>query len=89
MREKDWKILAQDLTALSESRILGYMNEDNNTTWVSEQDDFDRLPPERQEALLREWEIQQESEMRAEFVMSWVCGGGDPADAGTAWLMDR
>lgn len=27
----------------------------------------------------------QEGEMYAEFAMSWVCGGGSPADVSLAW----
>lgn len=32
-------------------------------------------------------EAEMESEMRAEFVMSWVCGGGAAEDASTAYAL--
>ena len=35
------------------------------------------------------WEAQQESEMYAEFGMSWVHGGGDRQDVAAAWNYHR
>ena len=29
----------------------------------------------------------QLAEIRAEFAMSWICGGGNPADVNSAWNM--
>lgn len=43
--------------------------------------------PCEKEEFEREYLLSVEDEMRAEFVMSWVCGGGDPQDAKSAYRM--
>jgi hypothetical protein len=44
----------------------------------------------REEAIeLLDFEHEQEGEMRAEFGMSWVCGGGRAEDVSSAWAMHR
>ena len=56
---------------------------------MTEDEYFDSLTPEQQRALVDEWEAEQEAEIRAEFVMSWVCGGGSSSDASFAWSQHR
>ena len=51
----------------------------------TEQDEFDWMTPEEQEAYAAAEAISREGEMRAEFAMSWVCGGGLAEDAGSAY----
>jgi hypothetical protein len=44
----------------------------------------------RAEAIeLLDFDYQQEAEIRAEFGMSWVCGGGRAEDVSSAWAMHR
>lgn len=45
--------------------------------------------PEECPACIVEMTAQAEAEQFAEFGMSWVHGGGDPADAGLAWSQDK
>lgn len=63
---------------------IAYLDARRSDGWT-EQDEFDWATPEEQAAMMDAWNAEQEAEMRAEFTMSWVNGGGLAEDAGAAY----